>query len=353
MSRNRERQRAKEQRYTGMMRKRCMWILAFLCFSRLVFGAEGDGHDRHLIEGAKNEAKMVFYTSVETEFARALTGGFEAKYPFIKTDIYRSTHEKILSRMNVERKTGTYTADTVSVGEFETYHLQKMGFTAPYKSPSASAYPEGFKDPDGYWTDLYDNLIVTAYNTGRVKRDELPKRYEDLLHSRWKGRMVLDQNEDRWFANLLYLMGEKKGMEFMQALAKQNVAIRGGRGMVTQLLGAGEYDLQIIAYWYRPYLMKKQGAPVDWVALEPAIVATHPISVVNRAPHPNAAKLFIDFVLSEEGQKIFIQKGRESARVGLKPEGYPGHLKVFPSRMQLAEKLADYTRQYETLFVKR
>ena len=97
---------------------------------------------------------MVFYTSVETEFARALTGGFEAKYPFIKTDIYRSTHEKILSRMNVERKTGTYTADTVSVGEFETYHLQKMGFTAPYKSPSASAYPEGFKDPNGYWTDF-------------------------------------------------------------------------------------------------------------------------------------------------------------------------------------------------------
>jgi len=336
-----------------MMPKRCIWILVFLCFSRLVFGAEGDGHDRHLIEGAKKEAKMVFYTSVETEFARALTGGFEAKYPFIKTDIYRSTHEKILSRMNVERKTGTYTADTVSVGEFETYHLQKMGFTAPYKSPSASAYPEGFKDPNGYWTDLYDNLIVTAYNTGRVKRDELPNRYEDLLHARWKGRMVLDQNEDRWFANLLYLMGEKKGMEFMQALAKQNVAIRGGRGMVTQLLGAGEYDLQIVAYWYRPYLMKKQGAPVDWVALEPAIVATHPISVVNRAPHPSAAKLFIDFVLSEEGQKIFIQKGRESARVGLRPEGYPSHLKVFPSRMQLAEKLADYTRQYETLFVKR
>lgn len=123
--------------------------------------------------------------------------------------------------------------------------------------------------------------------------------------------------------------------------------------MVTQLLAAGEYDLQIVAYWYRPHLMKKQGAPVDWIAMEPAIVATHPISVVEKAPHPNAAKLFIDFVLSEEGQKIFIQKGRESARVGLKPEGYPSHLKVTPSRMQLAEKLADYTRQYESLFVKR
>ena len=164
--------------------------------------------------------------------------------------------------------------------------------------------------------------------------------------------MVLDQNEDRWFANMLYLMGDKKGMDFMQALAKQEVAIRGGRSMVTQLLGAGEYDLQIVAYWYKPYLMKKQGAPVDWVAMEPAIVATHPISVVHRAPHPNAARLFIDFVLSEEGQKIFVQRGRESARTGLKPEGHPSHLKLAPSRMQLAEKLVEYTRRYESLFVK-
>jgi iron(III) transport system substrate-binding protein len=230
--------------------------------------------------------------------------------------------------------------------------MQKTGLTVPYKSPQAAAYPEGFKDLNGYWTDLYDNLIVTAYNTARVKRDELPKRYEDLLHPRWKGRMVLDENEDRWFANMLYLMGEKPGMDFMRALAKQNIAIRGGRSMVTQLLGAGEYDLQIVAYWYRPHLMKKQGAPVDWIGLDPAIVATHPISILDRAPHPSAAKLFIDFALSEEGQKIFVQRGRESARVGLKPDGYPSQLKVFPSRMQLAEKLAEYTRRYQSLFVK-
>jgi len=78
--------------------------------------------------------------------------------------------------------------------------LAETGFIAPYKSPQAAGYPEGFKDPNGYWTDLYDNLIVTAFNTTRVKREEIPKRYEDLLQPRWKGRMVLDQNEDRWFA---------------------------------------------------------------------------------------------------------------------------------------------------------
>jgi iron(III) transport system substrate-binding protein len=315
-----------------------------------------DGADaavpHQLIENAKKEGRLVFYTSVETEFARVLTGGFEAKYPFIKTDIFRSTHDKIFSRLNVERKAGTFAADVLSVGEFETYHMQKRGLLTPYKAPSAAVYPEGFKDPDGYWTDFYDNLMVSAYNTTRVKRDELPKGYEDLLQPRWRRRMVLDRNEDRWFANMLHHMGENKGMEFMQALAKQDVAIRSGRSLITQLLAAGEFDLQIVAYWYRPYLLKKQGAPVDWFSLEPAFVALHPISIVERAPHLNAAKLFIDYVLSEEGQRLLAKRGREPARPGIRPEGYPDQLKIVPSRVELAEKLADYTRRFDSLFVK-
>ena len=137
-----------------------------------------------------------------------------------------------------------------------------------------------------------------------------------------------------------------------QAANEENVSIRGGRSLVTQLLGAGEYDLQIVAYWYRPHLMKKQGAPVDWIGIEPAIVALHPISIVEKAPHPNAARLFIDFAISDEGQKIFVQRGRESAKPGLKPEGYPSHLKVFPSRVQLAGKLEEYTQRYRALFVR-
>src|SRR5438132_11553779 len=100
------------------------------------------------------------------------------------------------------------------------------------------------------------------------------------------------------------------------------------------------------------FWLREKGVPVDWVVSEPVSVATHPRSVVHRAFHPNAAKLFIDFVLYEEGKKIFVQRGRESARTGLKPEGYPSNLKLAPSRMQLAEKLAEYTRRYESLFVK-
>ena len=271
---------------------------------------------------------MVFYTSVETEFARSLTSAFEAKYPFIKTDIFRSTHEKILSRMNVERQTGTFTADVVSVGEFETFHLQRRGFIAPYKSPIAVAYPDGFKDPNGYWTDLYDNLIVTAYNTTRVKREEIaqavrrsaPSALERPHGARPKRRSVVRQH-------VVSSWARRKGMEFMQSLAKQDVAIRGGRSLVTQLLGAGEFDLQIVAYWYRPHLMKKQGAPVDWIGLEPAIMALHPISIVEKAPHPNAARLFIDFASIRRRSEDFYPARPGAGKARPQAGGLPGQLK--------------------------
>src|SRR6185295_2281863 len=125
-----------------------VWV-TLVVLTAIAHGGEADPRLSALTEGAKKEGKMVFYTSVETEFARSLTSAFEAKYPFIKTDIFRSSHEKIISRMNVERQTSTFTADVVSVGEFETFHFQRRGFIAPYKSPQAAAYPEGFKDPNG------------------------------------------------------------------------------------------------------------------------------------------------------------------------------------------------------------
>lgn len=332
---------------------RSVWI-AVLIFAvpPSLQAAEIKEHGRRLVEGAKREGRLVYYASMSIEDARILTQGFERKYPFVKTDIFRSGHERILSRLNVERKTGQVVADAVTVGEFETFHIKKLGLTAPYRSPQAAAFPEGLKDPDGYWTDVYHTLIVLAYNSRKVKAEEVPRRYEDLLHPRWKGRMALDHNEDRWFSNLLDIMGKEKGMNFMRALSKQDVYVRRGRSLITQLLLAGEFDLQITAYWYRAHRLMQSGAPIRWVAMEPVITGLHPISLVANAPHPNSARLFIDYVLSEEGQKDFARNGRESSRPGIKPDGFPTHLRLSPSRSELAERLEENNRLFESLFLR-
>ena len=171
------------------------WIIGIGFFVGMIFlswaganGAELENQREHesvLVEKAKKEGNLVFYTSMNAEYAQSLTQGFEKKYPFLKTDIFRSGHEKLLSRLSIEYKAGRHTADVVTVGEFEGYHLKKHNLISPYSSPQAAGFPKGLRDPEGYWTDVYDNLIVVAYNTAKVKPNEAPSRYEDLFHTQW------------------------------------------------------------------------------------------------------------------------------------------------------------------------
>lgn len=344
------------------MKKTQCTFLFILLFGGLLWSGDGlsaerlkpgnlDKHKRALVKKAEKEGALVYYTSMGLDYARSLTRGFEMKYSFVKANIFRSGHEKLLSRLSIEQKAGRYTADVVTVGEFETFHLKKRGLTTAYRSPEAASFSEGFKDPEGYWTDVYDNLIVIAYNTEKVKPEEVPHGYADLLHPRWRERMAIDTRDTRWFSNMLYLMGEKKGLKFMRELAKQNLHMRRGRTLITQLLLAGEFDLQITAYWYRAHTYMQSGAPIRWVAIEPVIMALHPIAVVANAPHPNTARLFIDYVLSKEGQDLFSRKGRVSARPGIKPEGFPARLRLHPSRLKLAAKLEENNRLFRSIFL--
>ena len=142
-----------------------------------------------------------------------------------------------------------------------------------------------------------------------VRPEFAPKTFDDLLNPRWKGGFGMSDSATLWYTGFLKYTGEEKGHEFMRKLATQKPAFRDSETVIIQLLGAGEFPLGLV-YSHQAATMKKRGAPVDWVGFEPAIVALHPISMVEKAPHPNAAKLFIDFALSDEGQKIFMQRGR-------------------------------------------
>jgi iron(III) transport system substrate-binding protein len=149
-------------------------------------------------------------------------------------------------------------------------------------------------------------------------------------------------------------MGRDKAVKFLKALAQQDVYIRRGRSLLTQLLLAGEFDVQIVAYWHEVNRLMKQNAPLGWVGMEPAVTGAPQISLVDKAPHPNAARLFIDFVLSQEGQGTIAKLGRVAARQGVKPEGYPEKLKLFlPNAELVAAQLEDNRRLYESLFLKK
>jgi iron(III) transport system substrate-binding protein len=328
-------------------------FLSTLLCAAAARGAEIEDRTK-LVEMAQKEGNLVFYTSMDAGDARSLTEAFQRKYPFIKTDLFRGGREAVFSRFSLERKAGRYVTDVVSVGEFHVLEMKKQGLISRYLSPESQAFPQEFRDPQGYWTCVYLTVSVLAYNTNRVPAQELPRRYEDLLQPKWKKRMALDANEERWVPGLMQSMGREKAINFLKALAQQEIYIRRGRSLLTQLLLAGEFDVQIVAYWHEVNRLMKQKAPLGWVGIEPAVTGAPQLSLVEKAPHPNAARLFIDFVLSAEGQGTIAKLGRVAARQGVKPERYPEKLKLFlPNAELVAAQLDENRKLYESLFLKK
>src|SRR5262245_10386471 len=166
--------------------------------------------------------------------------------------------------------------------------------------------------------------------------------------------MALDANEERWVPGLMQIMGRDKTVAFLKALAQQDIYIRRGRSLLTQLLLAGEFDVQIVAYWHEVSRLMNDKAPIGWVGIEPAITGAPQISLIAEAPDPNAGRLFLDCVLSREGQAMIANLGRVAARPWTEPEGYADELKLFlPNAELVAAQLDENHKLYESLFLKK
>ena len=201
-------------------------------------------------------------------------------------------------------------ADIVHTSVIETNILKKRGVLSRYVPLESTSYPGQYKDPEGFWTSAYVSGTLLGFNSQQVKRAEAPKVYEDLLNPRWKGGLAIDTNKIEWFAMLLKI----KGRTFMEKLAAQSPSLRDGNTLVLQLLAAGEYPIATGVYEYSIDDMKTKGAPVDWIGLEPVITYTVAVSLPSQPPRPFAAKLFIEWLLSKEGQEGINQYGRVPIR---------------------------------------
>jgi iron(III) transport system substrate-binding protein len=175
------------------------------------------------------------------------------------------------------------------------------------RSPfQAQLIPEAVA-PHREWAGPRVYIFVQAYNTNRVKAEELPKTFKDLLDPRWKGRIAIEAKEQEWFFTLVREMGGEEGLKFFRDLVATNgLTVRNGNALLNNLVVAGEIPLALTLYSYLPEQSRRSGAPVGWIALAPTVAYTDGIGVMKRAPHPNAAVLFYDFVLSD-GQALLAE----------------------------------------------
>src|SRR5262245_19907306 len=208
-------------------------IIAASCLPFDLPAALGAAAERDkMIEGAKKEGRLVLYTGMETDEAGIFTKEFTKKYPFVKTDVFRSAGEKVQARFIVEHRANTHFADVFQTSIVQVYQLKNLGMLARYVSEEAPAFAEGFKDPQGYWTTFYQIPYVIGYNTRMVASKDIPGSYDDLLQPKWKGLISLETEEYQWFYQVLQIMGRDKGLEFMKKFAGQNLQMRKGHTLL-------------------------------------------------------------------------------------------------------------------------
>ncbi len=273
--------------------------------------------DKAIIEGAKKEGSFVFYTSMTADQAQRVLDAFKAKYPFVQPKILRAVGERLLTKIMTEAQTGRYEFDVVQSAESQAYFLKKKNLLLKYVSPEVKNIRKPFFDPDGYWVAVYIMPNVIAYNTHMVKRNEVPKTDEDLLNPKWKGKIAMDPTKPEWFAWKLKRLGDEKGLAYMKKLGAQEFKLYPGLSLITNLLAAGEFPLVLNTYLHNVEEIKRKGGPVDWIAQDPVFTKFQPLGIGAKASHPNAAKLFADFMFSEEGQKIIASFGRVPTRRGV------------------------------------
>ena len=304
-----------------------------------------------LIEGAKKEGELILYASMNIEEANTMISRFQAKYPFVKLQFNRASSEKLLTKLFAEARAKGAFADAIQTLGFSMYTLRKKQLLGQYLSPENSFYPKEFKE-EGYWTTVYTNPYATAYNPKLVSKEQVPRSYDDLLKPMWQGKMLLEPTKVDWFAGVLQIMGKEKGLKYMRELAKQKLMHRTGHELLAQLVAAGEASIDVNIPAPSVDRLKKRGAPIEWVAFPPTPATMIGIGITSQPQHPNAARLYVDFILSNEGQKTLADMGRYLARSEFMKEqaAKAKGLQMVPVNPELGENLEEYTKMMRDIF---
>ncbi|HYT55042.1 MAG TPA: extracellular solute-binding protein [Verrucomicrobiae bacterium] len=329
-------------------------LLAF-CFILTLLSGIGRGTllgaEPQLVERAKKEGTFLLYTSMNTPDVNQIFDGFRKRYPFITPKSYTTRSAALLERIVTEARAGKHFADVIQGNAFTLYLLAKKGHTEQYISREAKSFPDSFRDPAGGWIAAYLQLNVISYNTKLVNKSESPKGYDDLLNAKWKGKMGLDDKQYIWFDGLLKVMGREKGLAYFKRLATQAIHFRSGNTLLANLLAAGEFGILINARPESVDELKQKGAPVEWVAPKPTTANVLPIAVAKNAQNPNAAKLFMDHMLSEEGQRILSAMSRTPARPGVSTANPRlSGLEIAVNDPAMAERFDQVVEVYKSVF---
>jgi len=307
---------------TPMIFRTVLLVLSLLCFNKLSSGAQQAPEDiwkalerispaereKKLIEGAKRETEMVWYTNTGLDNANRYLQAFRKNYPFINAQVWRGKTRQVVQRVISEANAGRNIVDVIKPSTDLLPALIEKNLLGRYETPLRAIYPAHSKAP--LFTSINYAFRVFAFNPRKISRKDAPKSWEELLQPKWKGQILFDESSLEEVVALYAAWGREKTINYFTRLGQQNMLIRVGRDTTTQMMMAGEAPLAVTTYAYSNESLRATNAPVDWIAedLIPALI--YPLTVARNAPHPYSAALFYDFLLSEPGQQLIAKEGR-------------------------------------------
>jgi iron(III) transport system substrate-binding protein len=259
----------------------------------------GPNRTARLIEGAKREGALTVYSSATSEDMAVLTAAFDKKYG-VKVRSWRASSENIIQRVIVEARGGRFDADVIETGALAMEAMQRETLFQEVKTSALADLVPGAVLAHREWIGTRFNVFAAAYNTGLIKRDDLPQSYHDLKQPKWRGKLGVEAEDSDWFGAVVSELGEEAGLNLFRAIVTANgISVRKGHTLLANLVVSGEVPFALTTYAYKVEQLKKGGAPIDWLIIPPGVARFEGVGVARRSLHPHAAILFFEFMLTD------------------------------------------------------
>jgi ABC-type Fe3+ transport system substrate-binding protein len=327
------------------MNARAVGSLALVVLAVLAIPAARAAPAPSVLAAANAEGTVVWYTTTEQKLLDPLLARFGARYPGIKVEPLIVGQTALAPRVMTEKLAGKFLVDLMSNDDLTIQGLIGAGAIQPYRISEAGKFRQGTIDPNSAWTTLYANTMVIAWNTERLKADKLapPASPADLTKPQWRGHLAVDGADLPWYIGTLAT--QPNGADLVAKIAAQHPLITNGHTFTLTQLESGEFDATPNAYGYLVERERLAGRPVDFIRPSPTLLALATIALAKNAPHPNAARVFLEWLLSKEGQQVFSEIGlRTSARVDI-----PSNPRLFDPKQPYVIERAPEPSKYNAL----
>jgi iron(III) transport system substrate-binding protein len=295
-----------------------MIVNVVLLLTMLFLPAMAWSQSAELLSQAKKESEVILYTTMTVGDFELFNKAAKEKYPFLNIRHVYLSSARQTARVMQEHRAGRVQADVLGNSPETLLYLKQQGVLGQYRSAEAKNLLQGTWDPDGYWSGITTDLLVTGFNPKLIARAAAPKNYDDYLKPQFKSQLAINRGVPYPLTGMVSLRGEEQGVGYFKKLAQQDLRLVEGYTHTINLMAAGEYSLVIFAQVSKLDAMKRKEAPVDWLPSAPTLATISTVATVKSPLHPAAAQLLIDFYLSAEGQRGLAAAGKIPLRRGVK-----------------------------------